>query len=62
MARIVEEMIVIKVSKIVRDDTDSSATILPEEFALGIEAMATEILADPTAIVEVYNPNAQSDE
>lgn len=52
MAKIVEELVVIKVSKLVRDDAKTD-DILPDEFVAGIEAMATEMLNDPAAVVEV---------
>lgn len=52
MARIVEEMVIVKVSKIVRDEEDIS-TFVSDEFVAGIEAMASELIQDPKAVVEV---------
>lgn len=52
MAKIVEEIVVIKISKLVRDEAKNDE-FLPDEFVAGIEAMATEMLSDPSAIIEV---------
>jgi hypothetical protein len=57
MAKIVEEKVVIKVSKIVRDDAND-VSILPEEFVFAVEAMAQEILSDPAAVIEVGIDNS----
>lgn len=58
MAKIVEEMIVVKVSKLVKDDA-STDSLITEDFAAGIEAVATELMQDPAAIVEVIVPSAE---
>jgi hypothetical protein len=64
MAKIVEEVVVLKVSKLVRG-TDKSAPILPEDFVASLEAVATEVLGDAGAMVEVMTLDqfgADSDE
>ena len=52
MAKIIEEVVVLKVSKLVRGN-DKSAPILPEDFVANLEAVASEVLADAGAMVEV---------
>jgi hypothetical protein len=52
MAKIVEEVIVVKVSKLTRDN-DKTGSILPAEFVPGLEAMASEILGDAAVLIEV---------
>jgi hypothetical protein len=52
MARIVEELVVIKVSKLVRNDEEAPA-LVTDDFMAGIEAMAGELMQDPAAVVEV---------
>lgn len=52
MAKIVEEVVVVKVSKLVRDN-DKNSPLLPAEFVPGLEAMAAEILGDAGALIEV---------
>ena len=52
MAKIVEELVVIKVSKLVKGDVDESP-MLSEEVCDAIETMVGEVLNDPKAIVEV---------
>lgn len=52
MAKIVEEIIVIKISQIVKDDA-TGAPAASDEFVAAIQAMAEELLADPKALVEV---------
>jgi hypothetical protein len=51
MAKIVEEFVIVKVSKLVRDGADSA--ILPEDFAPTVEALASEVIGDASVIVEV---------
>ena len=55
MARIHEEVVVIKLSKLVREAGDVSIS-LPDGFSDGIEAVASELIADPSIIVEVIGP------
>jgi hypothetical protein len=52
MAKVVEEVIVIKVSKLVREDAES-AVFISDEFIAGLEAIASDMLDDASAIVEV---------
>lgn len=57
MAKIVEEMIVVKISKLVKDGV-SQDSLITEDFIVGIEAVASELMQDPAAIVEVIVPSA----
>lgn len=52
MAKIVEEVIVVKFSKIVKDSDDDSAEILNSEIEQAIEQVAQE-LAGEAIVVEV---------
>jgi hypothetical protein len=52
MAKIVSETVLITVSKLVRDGTDTEA-LVSAEFVAGIEAMAQEMVGDSAAVVEV---------
>lgn len=52
MAKIIEEVVVLKVSKLVRGN-DKSAPILPEDFVASLEAVASEVLGDAGAMIEV---------
>lgn len=52
MAKIHEEILVIRISKLVREGEDKGP-LVGNDFVAGIEAMAAEILNDPAAIVEV---------
>jgi hypothetical protein len=51
VAKIVEEFVIVKVSKLVRDGQE--ATILPADFAPTVEALASEVIGDPSVLVEV---------
>lgn len=51
MAKIVEEVIIIKVSKLVKDSADGSSIVSDETIA-GLEAVAQELVGDG-AVVEV---------
>jgi hypothetical protein len=51
MAKIVEEVIIIKVSKLVKDGADGS-NIISEETMTSLEAVAQELVGD-SAVVEV---------
>jgi hypothetical protein len=52
MAKIVSETVLITVSKLVRDGTDTEA-LVSDDFVAGIEAMAQEMVGDSAAVVEV---------
>lgn len=51
MAKIVEEIVIVKVSKLVRSGNESA--ILDTSFTPTLEALVTEVIADPSVIVEV---------
>lgn len=46
MAKIQEQMIVIKLSKLVKDSEDAGAQIANEEVLAGLEAVAQELVGD----------------
>lgn len=52
MAKIIEQTITVKLSKLTRDDTASN-DLSPEGFAANLEALATELVGDDSIIVEV---------
>ena len=52
MARIVEEVVVIKFSKIVKDTDNSADTIATEEVQAALEQVAQELAGD-AVVVEV---------
>jgi hypothetical protein len=52
MAKIVEDVVVIKFSKLVKDDTKESLTILNNEVESAIEQVAQELVGDGV-VVEV---------
>lgn len=56
MARIHEEIIVIKLSKLCRDAGDV-AIALPEGFVEGIESVVADLIDDPSTVVEVIGPD-----
>lgn len=60
MARIHEEIVLIKMSKLVRDAGEVRLK-LPEGFIDGIEAVVGDLIADPTVIVEVVGPDVADD-
>lgn len=61
MAKIVEEHILIKVSKLVRGNGDG-ASVIPQGIEEMLEGVASEIINDPAAIVEVIlDPFASND-
>lgn len=51
MAKIVEEIVIVKVSKLVRSGNEGA--ILDDQFAPTLEALVTEVVGDPSVIVEV---------
>ena len=51
MAKIHEEVIVIKVSKLVKDSADVG-TVVPEDVAVALQSVAEELLGD-SVVVEV---------
>ena len=51
MAKIQEEIIVIKVSKLVKDSADAG-TVVPEDVAAALQSVAEELLGD-SVVVEV---------
>ncbi|RYD70688.1 MAG: hypothetical protein EOP84_26275 [Verrucomicrobiaceae bacterium] len=53
MAKVVEQMVVIKVSKLVKGD-GAGVELITEDFVTAIDAVAGEILNDPSAVVEVF--------
>lgn len=52
MAKIAEHLIAVRLSKLTRNDTDTSFE-LPDDFAATVEAFIAELLSDPAVIVEV---------
>jgi len=53
MAHIHQEVITIKVSKLVKDDHDECVSEIPAEVVVGLEAVVAELLGDPALVVEV---------
>lgn len=52
MAKLVEEVLVVKVSKLVRDKEADETVLITDEFVDNLEAVATEIAQDGV-VVEV---------
>jgi hypothetical protein len=52
MAKIVEEVLVVKFSKIVKDSESESATLLGNDICAAIEQVAQELVGD-SIVVEV---------
>ena len=52
MAHIIEENIIIKVSKLVKSATDSSESLVTDEIISALESVAEE-LVDKSAVVEI---------
>lgn len=52
MAKIHQEEISIKISKLVKGDSETTC-VIPEEVLASIEAVITELLADPSLLIEV---------
>lgn len=48
----IEETIVITVSKLIKDG-DSTMSVLPEEATAALEAIVSELIQDETAMIEV---------
>jgi hypothetical protein len=54
MAKMLEETIIIRVSKIVKDeDADVAPMIMDEDFVAGVEGVVSELLQDPKVLIEV---------
>lgn len=56
MARVLEEVIVIKLSRMVKDNDDSETVVKADQKQLieeTIPALIEEVIGDPTVIVEV---------
>jgi hypothetical protein len=52
MAKIVEDMVAIKLSKIAKDDAPDGQSIITDEIASQIEAVAQELVGE-SVIVEI---------
>lgn len=63
MAKIKEELIVIKVSKLLKKNDDASTPILDADTLAGLEAVAVELVEaiDPSAVVELIIDDSHSD-
>lgn len=57
MAKIVEDVIVIKVSKLVKKATEVAQPLVNEDILAALEAVATELVeaSDPSAVVELIH-------
>jgi hypothetical protein len=53
MAKVIEEIIVLKLSKIFRDSEDSPEKLVSDEFIASLETLAAEVSEDAALIVEV---------
>lgn len=56
MARIHEEIVLVKLSKLVRD-AGATRLKLPDGFVDGVEAFVGDLIDDPSIIVEVIGPD-----
>lgn len=52
MARVQETLVVVKLSKLVRDSEDGES-LAPADFGASLEALASELIEDKAVIVEV---------
>lgn len=53
MAKLVEEVLVIKLSKLVRDKDANDTVLVNDEFIENLEVVAGEIASDSGVVVEV---------
>ena len=55
MAKIQEEIILVKLSKLIKEVTEDSTPLTNDEFSTNLEAIVQE-LVDETVIVEIEKP------
>jgi hypothetical protein len=57
MAQIIQSIVVIKVSKLVKDDGDTGSELVTTEILTNLEEVLRELVNDPTALIEITDEN-----